>query len=1401
VKTNLTTLTEDSLLLDVNEFQKVVEHSSVAITLGLPDGTILLANESAVALFGYSSEEFLLINREQLFLHDEQYETAINRRDKGLSDLGELIAIKKNGTHFNCQVYSTFFTDMDGTVKSSSIIIDTSVHQMDSIQSIHKFILDNIEETLLLLNKELNIVAYTKASAIGIKKFLKQDLIKGMCVLDLVPKERRADLRTLYEKVLEGQAQTSLSEFIDDKGQIAYYENRYKPVYNSDKEIIGVLVIAHNITEQRKTEQQIQSTEQRWRFALEGSNQGVWDWNIKTGKTYYSPTWKKLLGFEEHEIEGDISEWRNLLHAEDAKFIETAIEEHTHAEDPFKETIQRLRTKNGDYKWILARGMVVEKDEAGNAVRMIGTHTDITDQKNIEEGYKQLFYSHPLPMWIYDVETLKVVEVNTSALRQYGYTEEEFLSLTIKDLRPAEDVEILFKYIETIDGDYSQSRGPLRHKKKNGEIIYVEITSNTLHYKGHRCRLVSVNDITKKVIAENALKKSNERFEHASRAASEALWEWDIENDTLYISPAYTTILGHQVEANRKYAEWHNYIHPDDREQTLLSFYASIDNPDVDKWEKEYRYRKADDTYAFVVDRAVILRSSEGKAIKVVGAIQDISNRKLAEEELRKSNERFELAGKATSDAIWDWDLTTNEVHWGRGLYALFGYKENIDTASWGTMIHANDRLRVEKSLEFTLFSTAKRYWKEEYQFKDAHGNYRYVLDRGFIIRDEDRKPLRMIGAMQDITERRRKEEELEQSNERFEMAALATSDIVWDLDLTTNKIQLTDHYTKAFGHVLPGNKVQNLDNVIALVHPDDQKRLTSAFTRAIESTLIEKFEEEFRFQKSNGSYAFVSNRGFIMRNEGKAIRIIGAMSDITDKKYQQDILSLELRVFETSAIPNISFGNVMRTFLQGFEYIHPDIQAMLVLKQENEASLISTKNIVAHQQHLLECIIRNGKKNFHAHNRKHLIVADLSEEYSETVLPVIKQNNWKLLWIIPIQHMNGNDLGYFTIFLKNIQVPTEAQINILIRLRNLLRILIVNDQYLFQVKSSNERYNMMLQATHDMIWDWNLETGSFYRNEEGLRKVYGVKDNQSIQSIHNWMDRVHPDDYYQVQKVINDILNASELDKFEMEYRFKKDNGDYSHVYDRGIIIKNAQGKPVRMIGAAQDISDRKRLEDELVRKELERQKVINQVSIDTQEQERREIGKELHDNVNQILTTTKLYLDLSLTNHEMKDELIRKSSDNVIYVINEIRQLSRSLMDPTIGDLGLIYSLRDLVESINLTKKLSVSLQADELIDDCLQSSQKLSIFRIVQEALNNIIKYAKASNASVSLKMQNGNVMMVVKDNGKGFDLKQVRKGAGLINIQNRIYLMNGTLEIETKPDHGCSLNIQFPINQTN
>jgi signal transduction histidine kinase len=294
-------------------------------------------------------------------------------------------------------------------------------------------------------------------------------------------------------------------------------------------------------------------------------------------------------------------------------------------------------------------------------------------------------------------------------------------------------------------------------------------------------------------------------------------------------------------------------------------------------------------------------------------------------------------------------------------------------------------------------------------------------------------------------------------------------------------------------------------------------------------------------------------------------------------------------------------------------------------------------------------------------------------------------------------------------------------------------------------------------------------------------------------------MERIHPEDHSKVQQVINDILHATDQDTFDVEYRFKKDDGNYSFIYDRGVIVRNADGKPLRMIGAAQNVTDRKILEDELLQKELDRQKSISQATIDTQEEERREIGKELHDNVNQVLTTTKLYLDLSLSSPELKDDLIKKSSKNIIYVINEIRQLSRSLMDPSIGDLGLIDSINDLVENINITRKLHVSLSADPELENHVDESQKLMIFRILQEAMNNTIKYAQATAVQLSLKNKKGQVELIISDDGIGFSPQTVKKGAGLKNIQNRVYLSGGNLQIDTAPGKGCNIIIHFPIQK--
>ena len=231
------------------------------------------------------------------------------------------------------------------------------------------------------------------------------------------------------------------------------------------------------------------------------------------------------------------------------------------------------------------------------------------------------------------------------------------------------------------------------------------------------------------------------------------------------------------------------------------------------------------------------------------------------------------------------------------------------------------------------------------------------------------------------------------------------------------------------------------------------------------------------------------------------------------------------------------------------------------------------------------------------------------------------------------------------------------------------------NEEY----RLANERYDIVANATHDLIWDWNLETNEIYRDPKGLWKVYGIKNNQTIKHINDWLERVHHEDLPRVQNVILRIVNAKDENIFDVEYRFKRENGDYAYIYDRGYILRNKEGKAYRMIGAAQDVTEKKRLEEELVNQ----QKAITQATISTQEKERTEISKELHDNVNQVLTTTKLYLDLAIANPELKDELIAKSSKNIISAITEIRKLSQSLMIPSLEDLGLLTPLKILLKA----------------------------------------------------------------------------------------------------------------------
>jgi PAS domain S-box-containing protein len=1133
-------------------------------------------------------------------------------------------------------------------------------------------IINNSEEFLLLINRDYEIIICNHILKRMVKERINITLKPGDDMFCMVSPDEKERVRNFCDRAFEGE--TVEFEYSVDwaENNTYYFHCIYKPAVNSEGEITAVVIISKDITEKKKAYLALSESEQRWRFALEGSNQGVWDWNIETNEVYFSPSWKKMLGYNESEFLSNMAEWEKLIHPADKERMTGHIEKHLHSQNPYYETEFRLKAADGSYKCILARGMIFKRSEDERPSRMIGTHTDITERKKVEENYKLLFYDNPMPMWTYERTTFRFLNVNNAAINHYGYTRKEFLEMSLFDIRPKEDEQKLKRFIQNGENKNLPHQNIWRHKKKNGDIIYVNVAVQAFEGEGGDTNLVIAEDISDRVLAQTKLKASE--LQYKTLFKTNPLPSFIYEVDSLRF-----------LEVNDAALKYYGYSSEEFLKITLLDLHLPEDG---------------------------------------------------------------ELLKKA---------IAKNKTH---TISAV---------PNWRQVNKNGEVLLADVSASSLLYNGI---------------NARLVV-------------------VNDMTERVKAEQELKETNRRFEFVSQATSDVIWDIDFKTNKLFLSENYHKVFGWKLAKDRSLGLEEAFAKCHPDDVKRMRRKLDVAINDHGITIWEEEFRYLRADGTYAYVGEKGFISRNEkGEAIRMAGTLEDISERKYQEELQSLELRVFEVSSVPGIHFHIVLKTLISGYENLHPGIfGSICLLGLSDEVEILAPKLTKEHCRQLRYFIEKQkGQLPYSPDLQKNIIISSFDSEDWKYGTDAANFYNWKTSWSVPVYHQSGELLAFITVFLDQSRKPSEQEQITLARMRNLLRILMVNHLSVEQIRVSNERYDNMLRATHDLVWDWNLESGNFYRNKEGLRKVYGIEDQKSIENVYSWMERIHPGDHIKVQRVINDILHATDQDTFDVEYRFKRDDGDYAFIYDRGVIVRNKEGKPLRMIGAAQNVTDRKKLEQELLQQELDKQKFISQATIDTQEQERREIGKELHDNVNQVLTTTKLYLDLSLTSPDLKDELITKSSKNIIYVINEIRQLSRSLMDPSIGDLGLLDSINDLVENINITRKLHVSLSAASDLEKCLDESQKLMIFRVIQEAMNNTIKYAQATSVQLSIKNIGGDIELLIVDDGKGFDISTVKKGAGLKNIQNRVYLTGGKLLIESASGKGCKISINFPIKQS-
>lgn len=351
----------------------------------------------------------------------------------------------------------------------------------------------------------------------------------------------------------------------------------------------------------------------------------------------------------------------------------------------------------------------------------------------------------------------------------------------------------------------------------------------------------------------------------------------------------------------------------------------------------------------------------------------------------------------------------------------------------------------------------------------------------------------------------------------------------------------------------------------------------------------------------------------------------------------------------------------------------------------------------------------------------------------------------------------------------------------------------------LVQLQQSEIRYSNLFSSTPQPMWLYEPETLRFIQVNKAAIDHYGYSEEEFLNST--ILSLRQEKDIAALRKVIKFSHGIENEEIYKGTFTHSKKSKELIEVeiYSSPVVLNSKKYR----LAIAIDVTEKILLEQKLLAQKIDEQKNITKAVISAQEEERSEIGIELHDNVNQLLAASRLYLAQSLNSPADYKDYIIKTQGFISQAMEELRQLSHALVGPDKNKtVGLIDCLEKLVKDIAAVKKMKIHLNyrsiGEDEIEDRLDGGLKLNIYRIIQEQLNNIIKHAEASIVRIDLTKDEDQLLINIHDDGKGFYPEAKRNGIGLINIKNRAEMFNGKFNIISSPGKGCTVSIVFKIN---
>jgi len=854
--------------------------------------------------------------------------------------------------------------------------------------------------------------------------------------------------------------------------------------------------------------------------------------------------------------------------------------------------------------------------------------------------------------------------------------------------------------------------------------------------------------------------------------------------------------------------------------------------------------------------------------------VVDITERKLTEDVLQQSEERYRIVTQATNDIVWDWNLETNTLWWNENFKTVFGYEHNeiepgID--SWYNRIHHEDKERVIHYIH-TVIDSGGHSWSDEYRFRRSNGSYAYIFDRGFVMRDAVGKPHRMIGAMMDITERKKSEQALQKSEERYRVIYEDNPSMYFTID-TSGVIQSVNTFGAGQLGYNPGELIGKPLKMLFPVR--DHEKAMQHLNDCLNN--IEKFHEwEIQKFHKNGKLLWVRESARAINTPGGAVVLI-MCRDITERKQAESALRRYEHIvsgnrdFMSFIDRNYTFRVINDAYLKAFNKRRDEIVGHTL------AELYGEKFFQTYQKQPFDRALAGHTGGYETWfdlpllGRRYLIIdytpfhegglvsgiiasarditeRKLSEEELKLFRTLIDRSNDAIEVVDPetgrfldVNKKGSLDLGYSreeflalsvfdidpmvdkSVFTRSVEelrksgvlmregihrrkdgstFPVEINIKY-VQLERDYMITVVRDitarkQAETALRQSEEKYRALIETTNTgyvILDDLGrvLEANAEYVRLTGHQKLGDIVG----RSVTEWT-AAH--DLERNARELQKCMATGFVRNLEIDY---VDRHDLITPLEINATIVDLDTRRV-ILGICRDITDRKETE-EMVLRSRERLRNLAARLQTIREEERGRISREIHDELGQTLTGLRIDLawllgELSPRQHQLA-ERTRKALLLVDETLDTVRRISHDLRPAMLDDLGLEAAIEWQMEEFQSRTSCQCELNLNAG-DIGLDQHRDTVVFRILQEALTNITRHAKASRVVISMHRRDGELILEIMDDGVGVseEVLASNQSIGMIGMRERAGMLGGHVKINRTANGGTQVTLIMPLGTT-